>query len=341
MSGMEPEAPLPTPTRPLVPPGAPAIGPTDPAPEPGSDPVQGQAGNIEKAGVIDNLIELSEMIKFEHTVFALPFALLGGLAAAQGIPPLRISLWILAAMVGARTSAMTFNRLVDADIDAENPRTATRALPAGRVSRAGALALLGAGIVLFGVAAGALGPLTWALSPLALLIILGYSLCKRFTSWAHVVLGLSLSGAPLGAWIAVSGHIEAPALWLSGGVLAWTAGFDILYALQDQAFDRGQGLHSIPARLGTRRALLLSRLLHLAALACWAQFNLLMDSHVVAWLGWVAVAAMLFREQWLVRRGDLSRIDQAFFTLNSLVGLVFFTGHALEWWLSHTFLASA
>ena len=284
--------------------------------------------------------ELLDMIKFEHTVFALPFALLGALAGAQGIPPLRVSLWILAAMVGARTAAMTFNRLVDADIDAENPRTATRALPAGRVSRAGALAMLAAGIVLFGLAAGALGPLTWALSPLALVIILGYSLCKRFTTWAHVVLGLSLSGAPLGAWIAVSGHIEAPALWLSGGVLAWTAGFDILYALQDESFDREQGLHSIPARLGTHRALLLSRLLHLLALGCWAQFNLLLGSHVVGWAGWTVVVAMLAREQWLVRGGDLTRIDHAFFTLNSLVGLVFFTGHALEWWLSHTFLAT-
>jgi len=284
--------------------------------------------------------ELLDMIKFEHTVFALPFALLGALAAAQGIPPLRTSLWILAAMVGARTAAMTFNRLVDADVDAENPRTATRALPAGRVSRAGALALLGSGVVLFGLAAGALGPLTWVLSPLALVIILGYSLCKRFTSWAHVVLGLSLSGAPLGAWIAVSGRIEAPALWLSAGVLAWTAGFDILYALQDEAFDRERGLHSIPARLGTHRALLLSRALHLLALACWAQFNLLLGSHVVGWMGWAAVAAMLAREQWLVRGGDLSRIDHAFFTLNSLIGLVFFTGHALEWWLSHTILST-
>lgn len=280
--------------------------------------------------------ELLDMIKFEHTVFALPFAFLGALGAAQGIPPLRTVLWILAAMVGARTAAMTFNRLVDEDVDADNPRTAGRALPAGRVSRAGAMALLGAGVVLFGLAAGALGPLTWALSPLALVIILGYSLCKRFTSWAHVVLGLSLSGAPLGAWIAVSGRIEAPALWLSGGVLAWTAGFDILYALQDEGFDRERGLHSIPARLGTVRALWLSRVLHVLALAAWAMFNHLMGSHLIAWAAWAAVATMLAQEQWLVRGGDLSRIDQAFFTLNSLVGLVFFLGHALEWWLSRS-----
>ncbi len=283
--------------------------------------------------------ELLDMIKFEHTVFALPFALLGALTAAQGLPPLRTSLWILAAMVGARTAAMTFNRLVDEDLDAENPRTAARALPAGRVSRAGAMALMGAGIVLFGVAAGALGPLTWALSPLALAILLGYSLCKRFTAWAHVVLGLSLSGAPLGAWIAVAGRIETPALWLSGGVLAWTAGFDILYSLQDEAFDRTKGLHSIPSRLGTHRALLLSRGLHLLALLCWGIFNHQLGSHLWAWAGWGVVAGMLAREQWLVREGDLSRIDQAFFTLNSLIGLVFFLGHALEWWLSRSLLA--
>ncbi len=279
------------------------------------------------------------MIKFEHTVFALPFALLGALSAAQGLPPLRTSLWILAAMVGARTAAMTFNRLVDVDVDAENPRTASRALPAGRVSRTGATILLGAGIVLFGLAAGALGPLTWALSPVALVIILGYSLCKRFTSWAHVVLGLSLSGAPLGAWIAVAGRIEAPALWLSGGVLAWTAGFDILYSLQDEAYDRARGLHSVPSRLGTAGALILSRALHVLALLCWGVFNLKLGSHFWAWAAWGAVAAMLFREQWLVRRGELSRIDQAFFTLNSLIGPVFFLGHAMEYWLLKTLLA--
>lgn len=305
-----------------VPPGdeAPVPGPADPSP-------------------LRHMRELLDMIKFEHTVFALPFAFLGALGAAQGIPPLRTILWILAAMVGARTAAMTFNRLVDVDVDAENPRTAMRALPAGRVSRAGAMLLMGAGIVLFGLAAGALGPLTWALSPLALVIILGYSLCKRFTSWAHVVLGLSLSGAPLGAWIAVSGHIEAPALWLSGGVLAWTAGFDILYSLQDQGFDRDKGLHSMPVRLGTSGALILSRVLHLIALAAWAMFNVHMGSHLVSWAGWATVAVMLAKEQWLVRGGDLSRIDQAFFTLNSLVGLVFFLGHALEWWLSRSLLA--
>jgi 4-hydroxybenzoate polyprenyltransferase len=279
--------------------------------------------------------DLLDMIKFEHTIFALPFAFLGAMAAAEGVPPLRTLLWILAAMVGARTAAMTFNRLVDADVDAENPRTAMRHLPSGRVSRFGAIGLLGAGVVLFGVAAGALGPLTWMLSPLALVIILGYSLCKRFTAFAHVVLGLSLAGAPLGAWIAVCGRAELPAFLLAGGVLAWTAGFDILYALQDEGFDRARGLHSVPAKLGTGGALALSRVLHLIALACWATFNLQMNAHLFGWLGWAVVSLILLREQWLVRGGDVTRMDEAFFTLNALVGLVFFGGHAAELWMRH------
>lgn len=274
--------------------------------------------------------ELLDMIKFEHTVFALPFAFLAAMEARQGWPPLNTALWIVAAMVGARTAAMTFNRLVDADLDALNPRTAQRALPAGRVTRFGALVLLGLACALLGLAAGALNPLCWKLAPLALLIILGYSWCKRFTSLAHLVLGLALAGAPLGAWIALTGRVDPPAWWLALGVLCWTGGFDILYALQDQDFDRASGLHSIPSRLGTVLSLALSRSLHLAALAAWAFFNVEIGAHFFGWLGWLLVAGMLAREQWLVRGGNLERIDEAFFTLNSLVGLAFFGGHLLE-----------
>jgi 4-hydroxybenzoate polyprenyltransferase len=277
-----------------------------------------------------HLLELLDMIKFEHTVFALPFAFLGAIGAAQGWPAWSKVLWILAAMVGARTAAMTFNRLADADIDAENPRTAGRALPAGRVGRTGAMALLGAAAALFGFSAGMLGPLPLKLAPLALAVILGYSLCKRFTTWSHAVLGLALAGAPVGAWIAVAGRFEPPALLLGLGVLAWTAGFDIIYALQDEEFDRSSGLHSIPARLGSARALWISRLLHLVALSAWAAYNLRMQSLLFPWLGWTAVAAILLREQWIVRDGDLSRVDTAFFTLNSQVGLIFFAGHLAE-----------
>jgi 4-hydroxybenzoate polyprenyltransferase len=279
--------------------------------------------------------ELLDMIKFEHTVFALPFALLGALGAVRGLPPLIKVVWVLVAMVGARTAAMTFNRLADAEIDGENPRTRDRALPAGRVSRAGALALLGVSIVLFGFAAGKLGALPWKLAPLALVIILGYSLCKRFTALSHVVLGLSLAGAPLGAWIAINGRVDPPALWLALGVLTWTTGFDILYSLQDLEFDRNRGLHSVPSRLGVPKALWLSRGAHLVALLALGLYNLRMDVHLFPWLGWAAVAAILIREQWVVRGGRLDRIDHAFFTLNSLVGLIFLTGHGIEWFISH------
>jgi 4-hydroxybenzoate polyprenyltransferase len=275
--------------------------------------------------------ELLDMIKFEHTVFALPFAFLGALAPVRGLPPLEKVAWILAAMVGARTAAMTFNRLADQDLDGANPRTRDRALPAGRVSRSGAFILLGLAIVLFAFAAGQLGPLPWKLVPLALLIILGYSYSKRFTLLSHAVLGLSLAGAPLGAWIAVNGKVDPPAWFLALGVLLWTAGFDILYALQDLDFDRERRLHSIPARLGVPAALWISRCLHLGALAAWAAFNLGVEAHVLPWVGWAAVAAILAREQWVVWDGRLERIDHAFFTLNSMVGLIFFGGHLAEW----------
>jgi 4-hydroxybenzoate polyprenyltransferase len=274
--------------------------------------------------------ELLDMIKFEHTIFALPFAFLAALAGAQGIPPTVKIFWIVLAMVGARTAAMTFNRLADAELDAANPRTERRALPAGRVGRAGAYALLGAATFLFGVSAGKLGPLCWQLAPLALVIILGYSLCKRFTSYSHLVLGLALAGAPLGAWIAVTGSLEPPAWMLALGVLTWTAGFDILYALQDQDHDRKVGLHSVPVALGTTGALLTSRFLHFTALMAWGRFNLMVGAHLFPWLAWLVVAAILVREQWLVRDGRLDRIDEAFFTLNSLVGMLFFLGHLGE-----------
>jgi len=286
-----------------------------------------------KLHFISNLRELLDMIKFEHTVFALPFALLGALATVRGLPPLDKLVWILVAMVAARTAAMTFNRLADQDLDGENPRTRDRALPAGRVRRGGAMALLGAAIVLFGYTAGRLGPLPWKLVPLALLVILGYSFCKRFTALSHAVLGLSLAGAPLGGWIAMNGTLDPPAIYLGLGVLTWTAGFDILYALQDLDFDRERKLHSIPSRLGVPLSLWISRALHLVALAAWANFNLAMEAHLFPWLAWIAVAGILAREQWVVRGGNLERIDHAFFTLNSLVGLIFFAGYLAEWLL--------
>ena len=296
-----------------------------------SHPMGADRVSSPKRSVFQQFAELLDMIKFEHTIFALPFAFLGALAASPVLPGWRTLGWILAAMVGARTAAMTFNRLVDADLDGENPRTRSRALPAGRVSRLGAMSMLGASIVLFGFAAGMLGPLPWELAPLALLIILGYSLCKRFTSLAHVVLGLALAGAPLGGWIAVSGQVDTPVWFLALGVLTWTAGFDVLYALQDEDFDRVRGLRSIPARLGKTRSLWVSRALHLVALSSWATFNGLLGCHFFPWLAWLGVVLILIREHWILRSGNLENLDHAFFTLNSFVGPIFFLGHLVEW----------
>ena len=276
------------------------------------------------------LKDLTEMIKLEHTVFALPFALLGAITTTRGLPPRDKVMWILTAVVAARTAAMTFNRLVDQDIDTNNPRTKNRALPTGRVSQGSAVWLLGASIVAFGYAAGRLGSLPWNLAPLALLIILSYSVCKRFTLLSHIVLGLSLAVAPLGACIAVNGTIDPPIWFLAVGVLAWTTGFDIIYALQDVAFDQEYKLHSIPSRVGVTSALWVSRTMHIAAVSSWAAFNCTVRAQFLSWTAWFVVTIILIREQWVVRKGDLERIDHAFFTLNSMVGVFFFLGHAIE-----------
>src|ERR1700688_4411895 len=212
--------------------------------------------------VLARLNVVLDMIKFEHTLFALPFAFMGMLLAARGWPPWRTMGWIVVAMVGARSAAMGWNRLVDRRIDAANPRTAGRALPAGQVTPAFVAGFVAASAALLAVAAWQLNPLALALSPVALAILLLYSYTKRFTWASHLVLGLSLAGAPLGAWIAVRGDVAAPPLALGGAVLLWVAGFDVLYALQDVDFDRRAGLFSVPARFGVRAALWLSALLH-------------------------------------------------------------------------------
>jgi len=272
--------------------------------------------------------ELLDMIGIEPMVFALPFALVGALGAAQGLPAPRPLLWILAAMVGARTAAMTFNRLVH---ESGIPRTCSRALPSGYAGRSAAWGMFGCAVVLFGFSAGMLGPLPWLLAPFALVVLLGYSLCQRLAPWSHLVLGLVLGGAPLGAWIAVAGRPEPPVWTLAAGVLAWTAGFDILHALQDESFDRARERPPVPARSGVRTSLWISRSLHLLALAAWAAFNLQMRAHLLPWLAWSAVGGILFHGQWRVRDGGLDRIDHAFVTMNSLVGPLFLLGYLLEW----------
>lgn len=267
-----------------------------------------------------------EMIKFEHTLFALPFALMGMMLAAAGWPEWRTVGWIVVAMVGARSAAMGFNRLADRRIDAVNPRTASRALPAGLVSPGFVALFVVASCLLLVFAAWRLNPLCLALSPLALAVLLGYSYTKRFTALSHLVLGLALAGAPIGAWIAVRGDVTSTPLVLAGAVLLWVAGFDVLYALQDTAFDRDRGLHSIPARLGELPALVLSAAMHAGTLALLAWLPRVYPPGLggLYWSGWVACLALTAWQHSIVRPGDLSRLNAAFFTANGALSVVLF-----------------
>jgi 4-hydroxybenzoate polyprenyltransferase len=262
------------------------------------------------------------MIKFEHTIFALPFALLSLLLAADGAPPLSTLFWVLAAMVGARSTAMAMNRIADRHLDAYNPRTAQRHLPAGlvRVRDAWIFALAMAALLV--VAAWRLNPLALALSPVALAVVWAYSWTKRFTWASHLWLGAALALAPLGAWIAVRGRLDAVPLVLGAGVVFWVAGFDILYACQDVDFDRRRGLFSLPARLGARAALGVARAFHLLMLSAFAAFGLLFGFGWLYGVGLVAVAALVLVQHALVRASDLRHIDVAFFNVNSIVGVL-------------------
>jgi len=268
------------------------------------------------------------MIKFEHSIFALPFALVGALLAwrQQGFATSDLAgklAWIVAAMVGARSAAMAFNRLVDAAVDARNPRTATRHIPAGLLSPRFVWLFFAASVALFLLASYALNSLCLALSPVALAVILAYSFTKRFTSLSHLVLGLALGIAPTAAWIAITGAIDARTGWLTLAVLLWTAGFDIIYACQDHDFDRAAGLHSIPAALGVARALWLSRALHAAMIGALLALASAFGLGTLAYAGIAMVAALLLYEHSLVKHNDLSRVDVAFFTLNGWVSIAF------------------
>jgi 4-hydroxybenzoate polyprenyltransferase len=277
--------------------------------------------------------EALEMIKFPHTVFALPFALLSAFRAARGAVPARTLLWILGAMVGARTAAMCFNRIADRAIDAKNPRTASRAIPAGRLSTSFAAGLCAAGIGLFFLSAFELNRLAfWLAFPAAGLLFL-YSYTKRFTTASHLVLGLCLGIAPLGAWIAVRGRLDAPPGLLCAAVLFWTAGFDVLYALQDEAFDREAGLRSIPASLGTKKSLVVSGVFHVATLAFLALFAAAVSGGVVFWGGIALAAAALAYQHAVVKPDDLSRLDAAFFTANGFVSVAVGLAGIADLWL--------
>lgn len=273
------------------------------------------------------------LVKFSHSIFALPFALQSAWLAAGGVPSARVLALVVVCCVAARTAAMSFNRLVDRHVDARNPRTASRELPAGKLSPSAVAALVTASSTIFVLGAFLLNPLCGWLSLPVLACLLGYSFAKRVTWLAHAFLGGCLALAPLGAWLAVRGSFEgdlAPPLLLAAAVLTWVAGFDLIYSCQDAAFDRREGLYSLPARFGVARALVVSRVLHVATVALLVLFGARAE---LSWVFWIAVAlaaVLLAWEHGLVRADDLSRVDVAFFTLNGWVGIGLFVGLACD-----------
>ncbi len=274
--------------------------------------------------VLDRTVAYGRMIRFSHSAFALPFAFTAVALASQGrgIAP-RQGLWIVVAMVGARSAAMGFNRLADQWIDARNPRTANRELPRGVLSRAEVWLFVAASAATLVLAAAMLNPLCLALSPVALLIVFGYSYTKRFTALSHLVLGLALAVAPVGAWLAIRGTFDPAPIVLGLAVLAWVAGFDTIYAMQDAAFDRASGLHSLPAWLGMAGALGVARLLHVASVVLLASLYWLAPLHWLYLAGVAAIAGLLIYEHTLVSPTDLSRVMQAF-NLNGWISLGYF-----------------
>ncbi len=275
----------------------------------------------------DKTVTLLEMIKFSHTVFAFPFALMGVVLAslASGkAPGLGQIFWICVAMVGARSGAMGLNRIIDARIDKENPRTAERHIPAGKVSKTEAWVFVGASFAILLLAAWMLNPLCFYLAPVAFFFFALYAYAKRFTSLAHVVLGICLAAAPIGAWIALRGDLGWQVVVLGLAVLFWVSGFDVFYALQDLDFDRQKGLHSIPAKLGVEKSLLLVKVFH--GIMVFLLLLLLIGTKLgwIYFLGVVAVSGMLIYEHRLVKPDDLSRLDAAFFNMNGYISVTIF-----------------
>ena len=273
-------------------------------------------------GLFKKIATILEMIKFSHTVFALPFAVMSAFLAAEGFPSVAQFFWILMCMVGARSAAMSFNRIVDARFDAQNPRTAQRAIPAGKLTRAETAAFMLVMTGLFVFSAYMLNRLAFMLSPVALAIIFGYSYTKRFTNYSHFVLGLALAIAPVGAWIAVKEEFHPIALLLGLSVLLWTAGFDLIYACQDIEFDQKAQIYSMAKRLGTTGALVLSALLHAAMIGVLCAVLYAARLGPVFLFGIILVAALLIYEHSIVKPHDLSRVNAAFFTVNGAVSLI-------------------
>ncbi len=276
-----------------------------------------------------------EMIKWEHSIFALPFALTGAVLAANGWPSLRTLLLIVLCMVSARSAAMAFNRYADADLDAANPRTATRALPAGHLSRGFVLLFTIVAAAVFLLAAAMLNHLTLMLGPVALLVVLSYSYMKRVTRWSHLVLGLALGIAPSAAWIAVRGTLDARIVLLTAIVLLWVGGFDVLYACQDFQHDRTAGLHSVPAAFGLGGAFWIARLMHLAVGILLFVFAHVFGLGPIALSGMALVVLLLAYEHAIISPTDLRRMNAAFFALNGIISVIFFLSVAADVYHRH------
>ena len=279
---------------------------------------------MSSVGVLRNFRITLEMIKWEHSIFALPFALCGAMLAAGGLPAWHQLAWIIVAMVSARSAAMAFNRLADASIDAANPRTAIRALPAGLLSSSFVTTFVLISCGIFVLAASQLNRLALWLSPVALAIVLAYSYSKRFTRFSHLFLGFALGIAPAAAWIAVRGSIDPRILLLTAAVTFWVGGFDVMYACQDFEFDRNYGLHSLPRHLGIHSALWIARVFHLFMIGLLVALVVVFGLGKLAVVGVIAVAVLLAYEHSLVRHDDLSKLNAAFFTMNGVISVVFF-----------------
>ncbi len=262
-----------------------------------------------------------KMIKLEHTVFALPFAFVGMFLAAQGIPSWHVILWVIVAMVGARSAAMGMNRYADAEIDARNPRTASREIPAGNISKKSTIFYIIISLLIYFVATFMLNKLTAILSPIPILIFVLYAYAKRFTNFCHVILGIALGLAPVCAWIAVTGSIDLPPFILGFAIMAWVAGFDILYAIQDIEYDINEGLHSIPSALGIQGSLILARVLHVIAIILFAALMGVSDLGYIYLAGVLISAAFLFYEHSLISKDDLSKLNVAFFNMNAYISI--------------------
>ena len=272
-----------------------------------------------------------KMIKFSHSIFALPFAFTAALMAASGIPSLKQILWIVVAMVSARSGAMGLNRIIDRKIDAANPRTANREIPSGKINVGSAVFFTVLSLTVFVFSAYMLNPLCLKLSPLAIAVLLLYSYTKRFTWLSHIVLGIAISAAPVGAWIAVRGTFNAEILPIAFAVVFWLAGFDVLYALQDIEFDRSHGLHSIPEKFGIKDTLLFSRVFHLITWGLLAFTGIIFDLGIFYWIGMAAAGVLFIYEHSLVKANDLSRLDMAFFNMNGYISITVFIFTLLDY----------